>query len=80
MEDAISPLDGRYYEKTKELRHYFSEKSFFKYRFYVEIMYFLKLIDIDSLPELYMDNLKKKELTTHLTTQKDQNYDTNTIL
>ena len=66
MEDTISPLDGRYYEKTKELRHYFSEKSFFKYRFYVEIMYFLKLIDIDSLPELYMDNLKKKELTTQL--------------
>ena len=41
MEDTISPLDGRYYEKTKELRHYFSEKSFFKYRLYVEIKYFL---------------------------------------
>ena len=60
MEDTISPLDGRYYEKTKELRHYFSEKSFFKYRLYVEIKYFLKLIDI--LPELHMDDLQKNEI------------------
>jgi len=64
MEDTLSPLDGRYYEKTKELRQYFSEKSFFKYRFYVELKYFFKLIDY--LPELYMSKLQKEQITFEL--------------
>lgn len=48
--DNISPIDGRYYESTKDLSIYFSEFSFFKYRLYVELRYFVALIDI--LPEL----------------------------
>tara|TARA_R110001592_G_scaffold305296_2_gene577903 strand:- start:330 stop:1673 length:1344 start_codon:yes stop_codon:yes gene_type:complete len=50
MDSTLSPLDERYFEKTKELRYYFSEMAFFKYRFYVEIRYFINLIDV--LPEL----------------------------
>ena len=48
--DNISPIDGRYQQTTRVLSDYFSEFSFFKYRLYVEILYFIELIDI--LPEL----------------------------
>ena len=41
--DAISPIDGRYYSKTKELQKYFSESSLIKYRVQVEIEYFIAL-------------------------------------
>ena len=41
---CISPVDGRYYNKTKELRPYFSEHSFFKYRLMVEISYLYELL------------------------------------
>ena len=58
MSNAISPLDGRYYEKIKELSNYFSEKSFFKYRLYVELKYFLQLIDyLPELKELNKDDI-----------------------
>lgn len=48
--DNISPIDGRYHNITKSLSSYFSEFSFMKYRLYVELQYFVHLIDI--LPEL----------------------------
>lgn len=48
--DNISPIDGRYQKITRVLSKYFSEFSFFKYRLYVELMYFIALVDI--LPEL----------------------------
>ena len=41
--DAISPIDGRYNSKTKELQKYFSESSLIKYRVLVEIEYFIAL-------------------------------------
>lgn len=47
---TLSPLDERYLEQTKELRNYFSEMAFFRYRLLIEIQYFLSLIDV--LPEL----------------------------
>jgi len=46
----LSPLDERYFEQTKELRNYFSEMAFFSYRLFVEVKYFINLIDV--LPEL----------------------------
>ena len=48
--DNISPIDGRYQKVTNVLSQYFSEFSFFKYRLYIELQYFIALIDI--LPEL----------------------------
>lgn len=48
--DNISPIDGRYQEITSVLSEYFSEFGFFKYRLYVELLYFIALIDL--LPEL----------------------------
>jgi len=52
----ISPIDGRYQKITNALSQYFSEFSFFKYRLYVELQYFIALIDI--LPELKKINQK----------------------
>ncbi|RPG64235.1 MAG: adenylosuccinate lyase [Flammeovirgaceae bacterium TMED290] len=40
---AISPIDGRYNDKTSELSNYFSEYALMKYRVLVEIEYFIEL-------------------------------------
>ena len=41
--NAISPVDGRYHNKTKALQDFFSEKALVKYRIHVEIEYFIAL-------------------------------------
>jgi adenylosuccinate lyase len=51
MLTAISPIDGRYHEKTKELSDYFSEYALIKYRVFVEIQYFIALAQF-PLPQL----------------------------
>ena len=43
---AISPIDGRYNNKTEELSNYFSEFALFKYRVKTEIEYFISLCNI----------------------------------
>jgi adenylosuccinate lyase len=47
---AISPVDGRYRNKTKRLAAYFSELALIKYRVQVEIEYFIALAGF--LPQL----------------------------
>ena len=42
---AISPVDGRYRDKTVHLSGYFSEYALFKYRILVEIEYFISLCE-----------------------------------
>jgi adenylosuccinate lyase len=44
---AISPIDGRYHEKTAQLAGYFSEWALFKYRVWVEVEYFIALTQTD---------------------------------
>ncbi len=51
MLKAISPIDGRYYSKTLRLNEYFSEYALIKYRLFVEIQYFIALVQ-RPLPEL----------------------------
>ncbi len=51
MLTAISPIDGRYAAKTKELVAYFSEFALIKYRVLVEIKYFRALCEL-PLPQL----------------------------
>ena len=51
MLTAISPIDGRYREKTKELAGYFSEYALIRYRVRVEIEYFITLCEL-PLPQL----------------------------
>ena len=43
---AISPIDGRYRSKVKELSDFFSEEALIKYRLIVEIEYFIALCNI----------------------------------
>ncbi len=62
--NAISPIDGRYRNKTIALANFFSEESLIKYRVLVEIEYFIALCNI-PLPQLetfdasYFDDLRK---------------------
>ncbi len=57
--EKISPIDGRYYSKTKALSEYFSEHALIKYRLFVEIQYLRALKEL-GLPEL--ENLTESDL------------------
>jgi adenylosuccinate lyase len=48
---AISPIDGRYFQKTKELAAFFSEEALIRYRVKVEIEYFIALCK-SGVPQL----------------------------
>jgi adenylosuccinate lyase len=48
---AISPIDGRYRNKTLTLAPYFSEWALIKYRVHVEVEYFIALCEL-PLPQL----------------------------
>jgi adenylosuccinate lyase len=48
---AVSPVDGRYKNKTEQLKNYFSEAALIRYRLLVEVEYFISLCAY-PLPEL----------------------------
>ena len=48
---AVSPIDGRYRSKTKQLSAYFSEEALIRYRILVEVEYFIALYE-EGLPQL----------------------------
>jgi len=48
---AISPIDGRYASKTKELAPYFSEEGLIRFRLLIEVEYFIALVEL-PLPQL----------------------------
>ncbi|MDA3943181.1 MAG: adenylosuccinate lyase [Bacteroidetes bacterium] len=48
---AISPVDGRYRNKTSELADFFSEYALIRYRVMVEVNYFIALCEL-PLPQL----------------------------
>ena len=49
--NAVSPIDGRYRNKTVSLAPFFSEEALIKYRVLVEIEYFITLCEV-PLPQL----------------------------
>ena len=51
MLKAISPIDGRYADKTTSLVPFFSEMALIRYRVQVEVEYFIALCEL-SLPQL----------------------------
>ncbi len=57
---AISPLDGRYLGKVKELLPIFSEKALFQYRLQVEIEYLIALTQEKKIKEIRI--LEDKEI------------------
>lgn len=56
---SISPLDGRYYEKVKNLSNYFSEYALIKYRLLVELWWFVFLCNEAKLPGTRILNQKE---------------------
>ena len=56
--NSISPIDGRYFDKTKVLNKYFSEKALIFYRLKVEVEYFISLCKI-GIPQLTNFESKK---------------------
>jgi len=55
---AISPLDGRYLEKSSHLRQYFSESALMRYRVLTEIKWLIFLSqnkDLNQVPRLSKD-------------------------
>lgn len=75
MLTAISPIDGRYAGKTKQLSDYFSEFALIKYRVQVEVLYFKALCEL-PLPQLVgIDPMKIKEVEaigTHFNLEQAQ--------
>ncbi|MDG3581539.1 adenylosuccinate lyase [Galbibacter pacificus] len=49
--NAVSPIDGRYRNKTEKLADYFSEEALIKYRVRIEIEYFIALCKV-PVPQL----------------------------
>jgi len=48
---AVSPIDGRYRDKTNELDDFFSEFALIRYRVMIEVEYFIALCEL-PLPQL----------------------------
>lgn len=58
--NAISPIDGRYSNKTSPLKDFFSEYALFKYRLRIEVEYFIALCE---LPLEGLANVNKNDFT-----------------
>ena len=64
---SISPIDGRYKNKIKDLENYFSEYALIKTRVEVEINWLLFLLNLKSMN--FLPNISKnhqKKITTQL--------------
>ncbi len=65
---AISPVDGRYNSRTKELQTYFSEFGLIRYRVLVEVEYLIALVNsgvepLKSFPKEKFESLRSIYLT-----------------
>jgi len=91
MLEAISPIDGRYASKTKELATFFSEFALIKYRVKVEILYLISLAelnvknlppfsenDIETLHDIYR-NFDLNDGQTIKDTEKITNHDVKAV-
>lgn len=59
---AISPIDGRYRNKTEELAEYFSEEALINYRIFVECEYFIFLLEYLASQNKKIKKLTQKEI------------------
>lgn len=85
----ISPIDGRYGSKTKQLNAYFSEYAFIRYRVLIEVEYLIALSKIEIVEDLTDDEtqfLKKlyskftiEEAKTVKDIEKEINHDIKSI-
>lgn len=88
---GISPIDGRYRNKVKELAPYFSEYGLIKYRVLVEIEYFIALLETgveplkdfpqekaNSLRDIYKD-FSEKDAEKIKNTERITNHDVKAV-
>lgn len=85
----ISPIDGRYGSKTKQLNAYFSEYAFIRYRVLIEVEYLIALSKIEIVEDLTEEEtqfLKKlyskftiEEAKTVKEIEKEINHDVKSI-
>src|SRR5690606_17910156 len=70
---AISPVDGRYRNKTVELSAYFSEYALIRYRVKVEIEYFIALCEagIEPLDKVEKNLFNELQNLYHNFSEKD---------
>ena len=91
MLTAISPIDGRYRQKVKELAPYFSEYGLIRYRVLVEIEYLIALANsniepladfpkdqFEALRKIYK-NFTEEEANTIKATEKITNHDVKAV-
>lgn len=82
---AISPLDGRYQAKVKELSEYFSEGALIKQRIWVEVNYVLALVKFlqgktgGEKLLVWARNLSNKDLLRVKKIEKETNHDVKAV-
>lgn len=82
---ALSPVDGRYCEKTRELKDYFSEYALMYYRVVVEIAWLRKLRDVLQLElsdhdlDLIQDNFSLNSARNIKEFEKTTNHDVKAV-
>ena len=88
--NAINPLDGRYFEKTRALAPYFSEEALMKYRVIMEGEYLIALslirkthlkkfttLEIAKVRNLY--KITEKDFKRIKTIEKTTNHDVKAV-
>lgn len=68
----ISPIDGRYADKTSALRDYFSEAALMQYRIRVEIEYLIALVETGIVPNRKLSPQDKANLKNIITAFNDE--------
>ncbi len=90
--NAISPIDGRYHNKTKQLKDYFSEYALIRYRVIVELRWLQQLAvnpgikevpglseSADNFIESLIDNFDEKDAQTIKDTEAVTNHDVKAV-
>lgn len=85
----LSPLDSRYLNETKELRKYFSESAFIKYRIRIEVLYLIELVEYLGVVKLpnnekaklvnWVNNLTNKDVLKVKITESKIKHDVKAI-
>ncbi len=85
---ALTPLDGRYYDRVKELVPYFSENALIKYRVKVELSWLSYITDIVGKPfdeekrsavKIIMDLFSNKDVEEIKKIEAETNHDVKAV-
>jgi adenylosuccinate lyase len=75
MINAISPIDGRYADKTASLAQYFSEAALMKYRCHIEVEYLIAMIETGIIKEQNIQDEQKAALRDIVVSFTEQDAD-----